>query len=232
MNILFFGSDELLARVRKETHGQTWDIYRANDPDEVLAFEGTHVFQAALFGLCTEGSAIGSAVVNAKKTLDVPVAIGLASQDQAGEPCKILKYGLDIIVTECGNDRLIKLQCDAIVRIANGTRSERITCGGVSFHTSENRFSVNGQYIHLPQKKHKLLELLFLRRGRTVNKDMVFNHLYGWDEPPEIKIVDVFVCQIRRILREAGLNQDCIQTIWGQGYRVQEALSVEYDRAA
>ena len=232
MNILFYGSDELLARVRRQVTGKSWDIHRAEDPDHVLDFEDTHSFQAALFGLCEEGQAVRAAVRNAKNTLDIPVAIGLAAQGHVVSFRESSQPGLDIVVPECGNDRLTKQQCDAILRFANGAPSKSVACGGVSFHMSEGRFSVNGQEIHLPQKKHKLLELLFLKRGRTVTKEMVFNHLYGWEEPPEAKIVDVFVCQIRRALREAGLEEECIQTVWGQGYRVPDTSTSEKLSAA
>jgi len=232
MNILFLGSDELLARLRKQTIGQTWEIYHAKELDHILDFEGTHVFQAALIELSSGASGIRAAAQNSKKVLGVPVVIGLLSQDQAVGFSGKSQQGLDVVVPECGNDRLTKLQCDAILRFANGTPSDSIVCGGVTFHISQDRFSVNGRDIHLPPKKHKLLELLFLKRGRTVTKDMVFNHLYGWDEPPAAKIVDVFVCQIRRLLREAGLNQDCIQTVWGQGYRIPGDATVKARLAA
>lgn len=232
MNVLFFGSDELLARVRRQAIGQSWDIYRAEDPDHVLDFGGTHTFQAALFGLCEDGQTVRAAVKNAKSTLDVPVVVGLASHDRALSFCERAQPGLDIVLPECGNDHLTKRQCDAVIRLAIGSKSERITCGGVSFHISDDKFSVNGRDVYLPRKKHKLLELLFLKRGRTVTKEMVFNHLYGWEEPPELKIVDVFVCQIRRTLREAGLEQDCIQTVWGQGYRMSDSEDMEARNAA
>ena len=227
MKILYLGSDELLAKLRKQTIGQTWEIHHAKELDQILDFEGTHFFQAALIELYTDECRIRTAAQNVKEVLGVPVVIGLLSQDKVVGFSEKLLQGLDAIVPECGNDSLTKLQCDAILRFANGAPSESIECGGVTFHISEDRFSVNGRDIRLPLKKHQLLELLFLKRGRTVTKDMGFNHLYGWDEPPEAKIVDVFVCQIRRILREAGLNQDCIQTVWGQGYRIPNDATME-----
>jgi len=223
MNILFYGTDELLTRLGKQVVGQTWRIFRAEDPNHVSEFADTHSFQAAFFDLGKGSHAIRVATRNAKNKLDIPVAIGLGTQDHAVSFCERALSDLDIVLPECGNDRLTKLQCDAILRLANGVTSESVTCGGVSFHISEDRFSVNGQEVYLPRKKHKLLELLFLKRGRTVTKEMVFNHLYGWEEPPEAKIIDVFVCQIRRVLREAGLEQDCIQTVWGQGYRLMRS---------
>lgn len=225
MNILFLGSHELLARINKQIIGQSWDIHHAADPDHILDFEGTHAFQAALVGLCAEDRTICAAANKAKSVLNAPVVVGLASQDQAVQLCEKSLSALDIIVPECGNDSLTKLQCDAIVRLANGARSEIVSCGGLSYHISDGKFSVNGRDIHLPQKKHKLLELLFLKRGRIVTKEMVFNHLYGWDEPPEAKIIDVFVCLIRRTLREAGLGNNCIETVWGQGYRIPNDAS-------
>ena len=232
MNVLFLGSDELFARVKRQVAGQAWEVSRAEDSEQLLDFQGTHTFQAALIGLCEKSGEVRIAAQNARAALDVPVVIGLASQEQAASHTEWSKIGPDIIIPECGNDHLTKLQCDTILRMANGATSETVICGGVAFDISKGTFSVDGNDICLPYKKHKLLELLFLKRGRTVTKDMVFNHLYGWDEPPEAKIVDVFVCQIRRTLREAGLKQDCIQTVWGQGYRVTDSESFEHRRAA
>lgn len=220
MNVLVFGSDSLQTRVRSQCVGQSWDVFSVSDPDELLDFEGTHSFQAMVVGLCVGTRAIRAATKTAKQALDIPVVIGLASREQAEEFCKNARHGPDIVITDSGNDDLTKLQCDAVLRLANGAPTEDITCGGVTFHTSRDVFSVNNRDIHLPLKNHRLLELLFLKRGRTVTNEMVFNHLYGWEDPPHAKIIDVFVCQIRKALRKAGLAEECIHTVWGQGYTV------------
>jgi len=232
MKVLLLGSDELYKRVSRQVVGQPWHVHRAENSNQLTDFVGTHSFQAALVGFCMRNADIRTATQTAKNALNVPVVIGLISLEQAAARIEWEEAGPDIVIAECGNDQLTKLQCDAVLRMANGGVAETQSFGGVTFNSLTGSFSVNGSDIYLPNKKHRLLELLFLKSGRTVTKEMIFNHLYGWDEPPEEKIIDVYVCQIRRTLREAGLKQGCIETVWGQGYRVGHGRSLEYKKTA
>ena len=48
-----------------------------------------------------------------------------------------------------------------------------------------------------------MLELLSLRKGTTLTKEMFLNHLYGGMDEPELKIIDVFICKLRKKLAVA-----------------------------
>jgi DNA-binding response OmpR family regulator len=65
-----------------------------------------------------------------------------------------------------------------------------------------------------------LLELLSLRLDVTVTKEMLLGHLYGGKDKPELKIIDVFVCNLRKKLARATDGKDYIETVWGRGYRL------------
>ena len=69
-----------------------------------------------------------------------------------------------------------------------------------------------------------MLELLSLRKGTTLTKEMFLNHLYGGIDEPELKIIDVFVCRLRKKLVEATGEDSCIQTVWGRGYVLKDPL--------
>jgi two-component system cell cycle response regulator CtrA len=81
---------------------------------------------------------------------------------------------------------------------------------------------VDGTTVHLTEKEYRILELLFLRGGSIVAKESFLNHLYGGNDEPDIKIIDVFVCKLRRKLALAGAG-DVITTVWGRGYIVRDA---------
>ena len=232
MNILVFGPDRLMPRIRDQKVGASWDLFRAKSAEEIWDFFGTHEFQAAVMGVCSNDPEALQCIRLAKEVLRVPVVIALASAHEAATFGGHLPVGADVVLIDCGEDRLTKLQCDALVRFANQVAVEDISSGDVTFHMSRNTFSVKGQDIHLPRKQHQLLELLFLKQGRTVTTEMVFNQLYGWEKPPSSKIVDVFICQIRRKLREAGSERNCIQTIWGQGYSLGKNVPELIKKAA
>ena len=77
-----------------------------------------------------------------------------------------------------------------------------------------------------------MLELLSLRRGTTITKEMFLSQLYGGMDEPEIKIIDVFMCKIRRKLANASNGKDYIETVWGRGYRLREPEEVSAKMSA
>jgi two-component system cell cycle response regulator CtrA len=76
--------------------------------------------------------------------------------------------------------------------------------------------------VYLTSKEHQMLELLGLRQGKTVSKEQFLNHLYGGIEEPEQKIIDVFICKLRKKLSRASGGKHYIETIWGRGYVLRE----------
>ena len=76
--------------------------------------------------------------------------------------------------------------------------------------------------MHLTGKEYQMLELLSLRKGTTLTKEMFLNHLYGGMDEPELKIIDVFICKLRKKLANASNGKNYIETVWGRGYVLRE----------
>jgi two-component system cell cycle response regulator CtrA len=85
---------------------------------------------------------------------------------------------------------------------------------------------VAGKTVHLTGKEYQMLELLSLRKGTTLTKEMFLNHLYGGMDEPELMIIDVFICKLRKKLAEATGGQNYIETVWGRGYVLREPAAV------
>jgi two-component system cell cycle response regulator CtrA len=81
--------------------------------------------------------------------------------------------------------------------------------------------TVEGRMVPLTGKEYSILELLVLRKGMVLTKEAFLNHLYGGMDEPEMKIIDVFVCKLRKKLAQAGAD-NMIGTIWGRGYMIRE----------
>ena len=81
---------------------------------------------------------------------------------------------------------------------------------------------VSSQRVHLTGKEYQMLELLSLRKGTTLTKEMFLNHLYGGMDEPELKIIDVFICKLRKKLQAATGGQHYIETVWGRGYVLRD----------
>ena len=91
-----------------------------------------------------------------------------------------------------------------------------IETGDLRVNLDTKTVDVNGQRVHLTGKEYQMLELLSLRKGTTLTKEMFLNHLYGGMDEPELKIIDVFICKLRKKLQAATGGQHYIETVWGR----------------
>jgi len=110
----------------------------------------------------------------------------------------------------------------AIVRRSKGHAQSVITTGDLVVNLDAKTVEVAGQRVHLTGKEYQMLELLSLRKGTTLTKEMFLNHLYGGMDEPELKIIDVFICKLRKKLDAVSGSQSYIETVWGRGYVLRE----------
>jgi two-component system, cell cycle response regulator CtrA len=108
------------------------------------------------------------------------------------------------------------------VRRSKGHAQSVIQTGDLVVNLDTKMVEVSGAQVHLTGKEYQLLELLALRKGTTLTKEMFLNHLYGGMDEPEIKIIDVFMCKLRKKLANASDGKDYIETVWGRGYVLRE----------
>jgi two-component system, cell cycle response regulator CtrA len=81
---------------------------------------------------------------------------------------------------------------------------------------------VDGQPLHLTGKEYGILKLLSMHKGTTLTKEMFLDHLYGGADEPEVKIIDVFVCKLRKKLAGVNGGKHYIETVWGRGYTFRD----------
>jgi len=98
------------------------------------------------------------------------------------------------------------------------TNESTIRTGNLVVNLDERVVLVDDHPVHLTGKEYGILELLSLRKGTTLTKEMFLNHLYGGMDEPELKIIDVFICKLRKKLANASSGKNFIETVWGRGY--------------
>ncbi len=125
--------------------------------------------------------------------------------------------GADDYLIKPVNKRELLARIQAVVRRSKGHCDSAIQIGSISINIHARSVLINGQPLHLTQKEYCILELLALRQGKVQSKDTLMNHLYGGAEEPDFKIVDVFVCKLRKKLM-AVCGENYIETHWGRGY--------------
>jgi len=141
-----------------------------------------------------------------------------------------LGFGADDYMTKPFHRDELVARIRAIVRRSKGHAQSVIQIGDVTVNLDTKTAEVNGARVHLTGKEYKILELLALRKGTTLTKEMFLNHLYGGLDEPEVKIIDVFICKLRRKLTAALDGKDYIETVWGRGYVLRERSEDEGSR--
>lgn len=149
--------------------------------------------------------------------IKTPILI-LSGLTSADNKVKGLGIGADDYVTKPFNRGELIARIQAIVRRSKGHSESVIKIGKIELNLDSRSVNVNGEQVHLTSKEYSILELLALRKGTPLTKEMFLNHLYGGIDEPELKIIDVFVCKLRKKLVEASGGDNYIETLWGRGY--------------
>ncbi|MCA3039026.1 MAG: response regulator transcription factor [Roseomonas sp.] len=152
--------------------------------------------------------------------IETPVLI-LSGVSRPQTKVKVFGMGADDFITKPFDQQELVARIQAIVRRAKGFSQPTLTVGALQLNIGSREVAVGGNAVHLTGKEYAILELLALRKGVVLTKEVFLNHLYGGIDEPEVKIIDVFICKLRKKLATAG-GADLIGTVWGRGYVLRE----------
>ncbi len=158
--------------------------------------------------------------------VETPILI-LSGMAEPDNKVKGLGFGADDYLTKPFNKDEMVARIHAIVRRSKGHAQTVIKTGALTVNLDTKSVEVDNQRLHLTGKEYAMLELLSLRKGTTLTKEMFLNHLYGGMDEPELKIIDVFICKLRKKLAAATGGEHYIETVWGRGYVLRDPPAEE-----
>ena len=135
---------------------------------------------------------------------------------------KGLDIGADDYLTKPFDKNELIARIQSVVRRSKGHAQSIIRTGKLSVNLDSKAVQVEGRHVHLTGKEYGIVELLSLRKGTSITTEMFLNHLYGGIDEPELKIIDVFICKLRKKLNAATGGENYIETIWGRGYLLRD----------
>ncbi|WP_170480467.1 response regulator transcription factor CtrA [Ruegeria arenilitoris] len=156
--------------------------------------------------------------------VETPILI-LSGADDTDSKIKGFGFGADDYLTKPFHREELVARIHAIIRRSKGHSQSIIHTGQVAVNLDAKTVEVEGKTVHLTGKEYQMLELLSLRKGTTLTKEMFLNHLYGGMDEPELKIIDVFICKLRKKLSNATGGENYIETVWGRGYVLRDPQS-------
>lgn len=155
--------------------------------------------------------------------VETPILI-LSGADDTENKLKGFGFGADDYMTKPFHREKLVARIHAIIRRSKGHSQSIIRTGQIAVNLDAKTVDVEGRGVHLTGKEYQMLELLSLRKGTTLTKEMFLNHLYGGMDEPELKIIDVFICKLRKKLAEATGGSSYIETVWGRGYVLRDPV--------
>ena len=154
--------------------------------------------------------------------IDTPILI-LSGETDTENKMRGFGSGADDYLTKPFHREELIARIHAIIRRSKGHSQSIIKTGDIEVNLDGKTVEVRRNTVHLTGKEYEMLELLSLRKGTTLTKEMFLNHLYGGMDEPELKIIDVFICKLRKKLSEATGRENHIETVWGRGYLLRDA---------
>ncbi|GBR28425.1 two component response regulator CtrA [Kozakia baliensis NRIC 0488] len=152
--------------------------------------------------------------------IDTPILV-LSGLTRSQAKIKALSVGADDYMIKPFDTGELTARMQAILRRSRGFSNAQLNIGPLAIDLNSKSASVHDLPLNLTGKEYAILELLALRRGNVLTKDAFLNHLYGGIDEPEMKIIDVFICKLRRKLQQKGAD-NLIKTVWGRGYVLRE----------
>ena len=224
MRILLVEDDRTLCRTIElmlTTRGFSIEIARTGE--EAIEFAEIYDFDLMLLDLGLPDMS-GLDVVRALRRgkIVTPVII-LTGADGVETKVKVLTAGADDFIVKPVHFDELAARMQAVIRRARGYAHSVIQIGDLTVDLDGKRVKYQDTTVALTVREYETIELLALRRGKTLSKSLMMSLLYGGLDEPEPKIIDVFVCKIRKKLALVGAPFSLIETIWGGGYRIGEA---------
>ena len=160
----------------------------------------------------------------AKVKTPILILSGLAGIE---DKVKGLGIGADDYLTKPFQKDELVARIHSIVRRSRGHAQSVIQTGELVVNLDTKTVEVNSARVHLTGKEYQMLELLSLRKGTPLTKEMFLNHLYGGIDEPEVKIIDVFICKLRKKLANASNGKNFVETLWGRGHVLRDPFEEE-----
>jgi two-component system, cell cycle response regulator CtrA len=153
--------------------------------------------------------------------IQTPILI-LSGKSDTDEKVRGLSTGADDYITKPFARAELIARIQAVVRRTKGHSESVIATGRLVVNLDTRLIEIDGARLHVTAKEYSILELLSLRKGTTLTKEMFLDHLYGGIDEPELKIIDVFICKLRKKIAAVTGGDHYIETVWGRGYVLKE----------
>ena len=223
MRVLLIEDDSAMARsIELMLRSEGFNVYTTDLGEEGIDLGKLYDYDIVVLDLQLPDMS-GFEVLKSLRLAKVQTPVMILSGNAIVEAkVRALGFGADDYMTKPFHKDELIARIQAVVRRSKGHSQSVITTGKLTVNLDAKTVEVDGSRVHLTGKEYAMLELLSLRKGTTLTKEMFLNHLYGGMDEPELKIIDVFICKLRKKLAAAADGKHHIETVWGRGYVLRD----------
>jgi two-component system, cell cycle response regulator CtrA len=224
MRVLLIEDDKAIAQsIELMLKSHSFNVYATDLGEEGIDLGKLYEYDIVLLDLNLPDMS-GFEVLRSLRVSRIKTPILILSGFSAIEDkIKGLGMGADDYLTKPFDKDELVARIHAVVRRSQGHAESIVQVGDLRVNLDAKTAEIAGERVHLTGKEYQMLEYLSLRRSTTVTKEMFLSQLYGGMDEPEIKIIDVFICKLRKKLADASNGKDNIETVWGRGYVLRES---------
>ncbi len=193
---------------------------------EALDFTKSYEYDVVLLQMKMSGLDGFEVLRRMRAAGDGTPVIALSDDTTPRGKVRAFSLGADDIVSTPFDTEEFNARLTAVVRRSRGFSQPVLSAGPICLNLDSREVTSGDERLHLTVKEYAILELMFLRKGAVLRKEVFLNHLYGGLDEPEIKIIDVLICKLRKKLAVVGADT-LIRTVWGQGYMLREPSANE-----
>jgi two-component system cell cycle response regulator CtrA len=153
--------------------------------------------------------------------IKTPILV-LSAVDHIDAKVTAFGHGTDDYVTKPFHPGELAARLRALVRRSSGLADRTVRTGGLAIDLDAKTVELDGATVDLTAKEYAVLQLLALRRGRPITKEMFLDHVYGHLDEPISKVIDVYICRLRKKLAATSTGESYIGTLRGRGYVLRE----------
>jgi two-component system cell cycle response regulator CtrA len=172
----------------------------------------------------TNGYEVLKKIRTSKKHVPVLILSGLGDSEQK---IKGLGFGADDYLTKPFVMAELVARVNAIIRRSKGHSESVVEVGDLKVDFNKHTSYIKNEPIYLTSKEQSILELMAMKKGQVVSKEQFLTHLYNGFDEPEVKIIDVFVCKMRKKILDASKGVNFIETLWGRGYSLKHPDDIQ-----
>ena len=218
INILLADDDPRIRTiVREYSQAEDWNFIEAENGEDAISKFNSESVALVVLDIMMPKLDGWNVLKQIRQTSQLPVIL-LTAKNEEYDRLLGFELGVDDYISKPFSPRELIARIKALLKRAGVSAIAADTFTHESLHVDINAHlvKIDNEIIALTPKEFDILAFLISRPGTVFTRDLMLNHIWGYDYYGDARTVDTHIKSLREKL---GKYRDLIVTVWGTGYR-------------